>query len=495
MFTSAPGLPEELPGPEPSRWLSTGGAMLPWGADSLGHASRLFRRYGKVVALVRGGGMRHISPDGDCPGTVLACGAEATERAAMGHELFVKRSLVGALHPGDAAPERKQPLLTFGTGLFSVNGDEHRRLRRLLSPVFSRKRLSGYAEKMVELTARTLDTWQAGEIRSVDLDLRDLASGIVTETLLGATGFLDGRQAIASLTQAIQLMGQPLTRLLPYDLPGLPYRSYLNATAQLERGILAVLEARRREGVSLSEKGDMLSALIGAYDQESQTRLSDPEILGHLSVFFAAGHETSANAISWTLFLLASFPSVAARVREELDAALRGGLPTAETVESLEYLGYVVKESLRLFTPAPWNGRVLADEATLGGYVIPRGAEVLVSIYETHRIPEFFERPIAFRPERWETLRPSPYEYNPFSVGPRTCIGAAFATLEIKLVLAMILQRFRLELVPQRIDRFAELVLAPKSLKMKVTQRDAPVSKERPQILGNVYDMVELPVG
>jgi cytochrome P450 len=496
MFTSTRGLPDELPGPAPSRFLSTGGAMLPWGADSLGHAGRLFKQYGRVVALVRGGGMRHISASRDCPGTVLAYGAEAVEQSTMAHELFGKTSLVGALHPGASPSERERPLLNFGAGLFAVNGDQHRRHRRLLTPAFSRKRLGDYAEKMVALTAQMLDTWTPGEERAIHLDLRRLASAIVTETLLGGGDVLEVQQATTSLAQAIQLMGQPLTRILPFDLPGLPFRSYLNATGELERGMFAILDARRKESPNpaSSEKGDMLSALVTAHDSETNSRLSDSEIVGHLSVFFAAGHETSANALSWTLFLLAQFPEVAAQAREEVEAVLRGGEPTSETVEQLVYLGNVVKESLRLFTPAPWNGRVLTERTTFGGFEIPQGAEIMVSLYETHRVPEVFERPLAFRPERWETLRPSPYEYNPFSAGPRTCIGAAFATLEIKLVLAMLLQRYRLELVPQRIDRFAELVLAPKALKMRVVSKGAPVSKERPKILGNVYDMVELPI-
>src|SRR5690606_11373374 len=136
-------------------------------------------------------------------------------------------------------------------------------------------------------------------------------------------------------------------------------------------------------------------------------------------------------------------------------AVLAGGEPTPTNLDQLVYLGWVVKESLRLFTPAPWNGRVLAEETELLGHRLPAGTEVLVSIYETHREADVFPDPLRFVPERWETIQPTAYQYNPFSAGPRTCIGAAFATMEIKIVLAMILQRFRMALVPQRVDRFA----------------------------------------
>jgi len=496
LFTTAPGLPSTIPGPEPSRWLSTGGSLLPWAADSLGHASLLFRRYGRLVALVRGGGMRHISADPACPGTILTYGAKAVEAATTAHEVYTKVSLVGALHPGPEAQPRQQALLTFGAGLFVENGDQHRRHRRLLAPAFSRKRLASYAEQMVRITDAVLATWTPGSQRSIDLDMRQLTSKIVSETLLGAGSDTESARATGSLARAIQLLGDPLTRLLPFDLPGLPYSRYLDATTELEETMLSLLEARKREvfAQAASEKGDMLSALLTAHDAETDSRLSDHEILGHVSVFFAAGHETSANALSWTLFLLALFPEVTARASEEVDAVLRGGEPTPESLERLVYLGAIVKESLRLFTPAPWNGRVLGQETELLGHRLPAGAEVLVSIYETHRDAEVFAAPLRFIPERWETIQPSAYEYTPFSAGPRTCIGAAFATMEIKIVLAMILQRFRMALVPQRIDRFAELVLAPKALRMRVLKRDGRFEDSRARLTGDVFDMVELPL-
>lgn len=493
LFTSRRGLPDVIPGPPPTRLLSTGGALLPWGADSLGHASKLFREYGRVVALVRGGGMRHISTDPDCPGTVLAYGSEAVERATSDHELFVKMTLVGALHPGPEPEPRKRPLLSFGAGLFAVNGDQHKRHRRLLAPAFTRKRLGGYAEQMIRLTDEALRTWKVGEQRSLDVEMRSLTSRIVARTLLGEAEVDDARSTPASqqLARAIRLLGTPLTRLLPFDLVGLPYRKYLDATSALEEEMLRILEARKSEARD-QQRGDMLESLLLAHDEETDTRLTDHEILGHVSVFFAAGHETSANALAWTLFLLAMSPEVSAKVSDEVDQVLGGAEPTVESLERLVYLGWVIKESLRLFTPAPWNGRVLAEDAEFLGYPVPKGAELLVSLYETHRVPEVFPDPLRFFPERWENLKPSVYEYNPFSAGPRICIGAAFATMEIKIVLAMIFQRYRLALLPQRIDRFAELVLSPTSLRMRIEPKDGRFSSSPAPIQGNLGEMVRL---
>lgn len=491
LFSRRPGLPREIPGPEPGRWLSTAGPLLPWALDTLGHAGRLFNRYGDLVALVRGGGSRGINPDAGCPGTVLAYGPQHTRDITSLHDTFGKMNLSGALYPGEAPAARQEPLLSFGAGLFSVNGDEHRRHRRLLMPAFSRRSLEGYCSEMVRQTQRELDGWREGEVRDTALDMRRVTSRIVTATLFGEVGGSDTLEASRALQDTLQLMGRPLTRIAPFDFPGLPFHRYLDAAGQLERNMRLVLRSRRAES---RERDDMLSALLRARDDESGSRLTEAEILGHVSVLFAAGHETSANSLAWTLLLLALFPDVAGRVSEEVDAVLRGGEPTPANLEELSYLGAVLKESLRLFTPAPWNGRVLRRAAKLGRFEVPEGAEVLLSIYHTHRIAELFAEPLAFRPERWESLKPSPYEYNPFSAGPRTCIGAAFATLEIKIVLAMILQRYRLALVPQKVSRFAEMVLAPKyGLKMRVRRRDGMFHSSAARLQGDVHEMVDLP--
>lgn len=491
LFTSRPGLPLDIPGPPPGRYLSTRGALLPWADDSLGHASKLFREYGRVVALVRGGGTRHIACSTDCPGTVLCHGADLNQKITSAHEVYSKSFLSGALHPGPDPSPRKRPLLSFGAGLFSVNGDEHRLHRRLLTPVFSRRRLAQYCEQMIAVTQDALGDWRPGQERDTSGDMRLLTARVVTRTLFGNDARLSVDAASRALKESLDLMGKPLTRLLTFDLPGLPYRRYLDAATELERHVQALLAAKKQLGV---ESDDMLSAFLHARDEESGAKLSDQEILGHVSVFFAAGHETTAHGLSWTLLLLACFPQVAAKVQEELERVLSGATPSFERLDQLVYLGWVVKESLRLFTPAPWNGRVLTEQVELDGYTIPAGSEVLFSLYETHRSDPIYERPYAFEPERWEHIHPSPYQYSPFSAGPRTCIGAMFAQLEMKIVLALVLQRFRLELASSHLDRFAELVLCTKQpLFMRVHYADGRFENSARPFSGNVHEMVEFP--
>jgi len=491
LFTSSRGLPLDIPGPPPGRFLSTGGALLPWAEDSLGHASKLFREYGRVVALVQGGGTRHIAQSEDCPGTVLCYGADLNQIITSAHEVYSKSYLSGALHPGQDPSPRKRPLLSFGAGLFSVNGDEHKRHRRLLGPVFSRRRLAQYAEQMVEVIKSEIAGWAPGQERDTSRDMRLLTAHVVTRTLFGKDAQLSVDGASRALKETLDLMGKPLTRLLTFDLPGLPYRRYLDAATDLERHVRTLLAAKKQSGV---ESDDMLSALLHARDEESGTRLTDDEILGHVSVFFAAGHETTAHGLGWTLLLLACFPQVAHKVQEELERVLGSGEPSFERLDELVYLGWVVKESLRLFTPAPWNGRVLTEQVTLDGYTIPAGSEILFSLYETHRTDPIFQRPYAFEPERWEHIHPSPYQYTPFSAGPRTCIGAMFAQMEMKIALALILQRFRMELVSKSVNRFAEMVLSPKqALLMRVQPTDGNFAASARKFSGNVHDMVNFP--
>jgi cytochrome P450 len=173
---------------------------------------------------------------------------------------------------------------------------------------------------------------------------------------------------------------------------------------------------------------------------------------------------------------------------------LKGEPPRIEDLAQLPLLERVVKESLRILPPVPFNHRISAEDTELGGYAVPRGTELIASIYRTQRMPELFPEGDRFRPERWENLDPGPYAYSPFGAGPRMCIGATFALMEVRIVLAMLLQTLRVELAPNaRIDRFISITMAPKhGLPMHLHPPDRHFPRTPTPVRGNIHQMVAL---
>jgi cytochrome P450 len=236
----------------------------------------------------------------------------------------------------------------------------------------------------------------------------------------------------------------------------------------------------------------MLSMLIAARDDDGSA-LDEDELIGHAGVIFAAGHETSTNALAWTLLFLSQHPNVARDLDDEL-ATLRGAPPTVDDLGRLTLLDAVIKESMRLLPPVPIHPRVVAKDSELGGYRFPAGSEVFLSIFHMHHDPDVFPDAEVFSPRRWETAKPTVYEYNPFSAGPRMCIGASFAMMEIKIVLAMVLSKYRLELpAGSRVDARVAVTMSPADgLHMTVrSQADAP--RPSPSFEGKVRRFARWP--
>lgn len=486
---TAQGLPAGIPGPAVGPLLGRLRMVVRFGRDTLGVAGELFRRYGRLAALAAGGGTRLFSPRRHCPGSVLVYGPELVREVATNHDIYHKFPLIGRLYPGEDGRPSRDGLRSFGAGLFAVNGDEHRRQRKLIAPAFYNVQVATYRDDMVQATRQVLDAWPVGEVRNVARDMQYLAKTIASRALFGEDLVEQGDAITSSVQGALHLLSNPLARLLPFNLPGLPYRRLLAATQLGREQTQALIARRRAAGIGK----DMFSLLLRARDEAGG--LSEEELIGHAGVLFAAGHETSANALTWTLLLLSQYPDVTADLCDELRGELKGEPPTVEQLDRLPLLDHVVKESLRIIPPVPWNGRLVADETELGGHPLPAGCEVMASLYHTHHMPELFPEPESFRPRRWETIHPTGYEYNPFSAGPRICIGAGFALLEIRLVLSMLLQRFRLEYVPrQRLDRRGTIVLTPSAgLTMRIHPADGRFHQGVGHVTGNVREMVTLP--
>jgi cytochrome P450 len=458
-----------------------------FGLDPFAYIDDVFERFGPIASLVFGRSTRVVSTEPYSPGTVFVHGADLNRQVVSRHEEFHKTGLVGPLYPHGEVDARRRPLTRMLTGLFHVNGEAHKTQRRLMMPAFHKKRIESYRDDMVAITEDVLARYRLGERRDVRADTVLVTSRIATKTLFGADAGASGARVGDDLQEWLRLFSPAV--VLPVDLPFTPYSRWLDLSAAIDERMRAIIDAKRQS----PERGqDMLSSLLEVRD-EAGNALGEDELVGHTSSIFAAGHETSSNALCWTLFLLSQHPSVASALRDELHGELRGDAPRVDQLANLPLLDRVVKESLRLFPPAPFNHRISAGDFELGGYSIPRATEILVSIYHTQRDPSIYVEPHRFRPERWEGLDPGPYAYSPFSVGPRMCIGAAFAIMEIKIVLAMLLQRYRFELASRRVDRFISITLTPKGgLFMTLRSPGAGFERASPGFRGNVREMLQV---
>jgi cytochrome P450 len=486
---SAPNTAQPLNIPGPPALLGGRGNLLQFLLDPLNQAATMFEQYGPVVALARGTRTNLISIDPYCPGTIFITGAEQMRAVAAQHDIFYRYSAAGTFYPVPDAPARLQPLREWGSGLFNVNGDTHRSQRRLMLPAFHRKRVDGYRDMMVAATNAMLATWHAGEVRNMHHDMMALTMRIATGALFGAELAEDGERVSEKIAESLRLFMQPLTGMLRYDIPGLPYHRFLNLAGEISAGMRQMIARKRTHG---ADQGDVLAMLLAARDEEGQP-LGETELAGHVALLFAAGHETSSNALTWTLFLLAQHPQIAATLHDELSSILQGTAPTVEQLGQLPLLDRVIKESMRIFPPVPLNTRVAHVDTIIRGFEIPAGSEMLMSIYHIHHDPTLYPEPERFNPARWETIDPSTFEYTPFSGGPRMCIGASFAMLEMKIVLAILLQRYRLTLPAQtRIDRSVAITMGPRQgMPMCIDTQDRCFAPAVP-IRGNVNEMVHL---
>lgn len=481
-----------VPGPAPTPLLGAVPNVFQFAKDPIAYTRQLFETYGNLVSLVEGGGTRLYSPYPVCPGTVFACGPEVVRQVATQPDVFYKCPLTGPLYRFRNESARAKPLNHFLVGIFGDNEAAHKKQRKLMMPAFHHQRLGSYAQDMVNITADELNKLEVGQVQNLSATMQQVTLRIAAKSLFGEDIGSEGASTGEILHAALAIQGSLAMKLMRYDLPGLPWHRYLNLVAEYEQAMKALLASKRERGC---DDPDVLSMLMQVSDEETQEKLSEEELLGHVGVIFIAGHETSANALTWTLFLLSQHPQIMADLLDELDAVLKGDAPTLEQLKSLPLLERVIKESMRVLAPVPWNGRVTAKPTELGGYSLPKGTEVFVSISQTHHMSDLYPNPESFDPSRWETITPTAYEYNPFSAGPRICIGASFAMMEIKIILAMLLQRYRLEFVPASpIDRAGTIVMRPKhGMSMKVHKQDRQFDAGVGTVQGNIRDMVNLP--
>jgi cytochrome P450 len=354
--------------------------------------------------------------------------------------------------------------LILGEGLLTSEGRFHRRQRRLVQPAFHREQLQAYGETMAECARQMRDRWEDGAEVDMAAEMMRVTLAIVGRTLFSAD--VEGEaEEIGVALKTIMSFFDRIASPWGEFLNRLPLPSTLRlqrALARIDQTILRMVNERRATG---EDAGDLLSMLLMA-NTEEDGRMSDQQIRDEAITLFLAGHETTANALAWTWYLLAQSPEAEAKLHAELDTVLAGRAPGPADLAALPYTRKVFKESMRLYPPAYIVGRQALEDYQLGPYIAPRGSMVIVSQYLIQRDPRFYPDPDIFQPDRWtpefEATLPK-FAYFPFGGGPRMCIGKGFANMEGPLLLATLAQHWRASLVPgQDIALQPMITLRPK---------------------------------
>jgi len=364
--------------------------------------------------------------------------------------------------------------VVLGEGLLTSEGDLHKRQRRLVQPAFHRDRVQHYGEVMVEKGLKARERWRDGEMLDVHQEMMRLTLAVVAKTLFDADVDETADEiggALSELLLMFPILLHPLSMLL-MRLPLPRVKRFERSLARLDRTIYAIIDERRRAG---SDRGDLLSMLLLAQDDEGDGRgMSDQQLRDETMTLFLAGHETTANALAWTWYVLARNPEVERELHRELDEVLAGRPPTPADYARLPYTEMVLAESMRLFPPAWGMGRLATEDVAIGPWTVRKDQLVVLAQWVTHRDPRFWPDPERCDPLRFtpaaKAARPR-MTYFPFGAGSRVCIGESFAWMEGVLLLATLAQKWRFER-GEDVDPVALITLRPKGgMRMRVRRR------------------------
>jgi cytochrome P450 len=342
--------------------------------------------------------------------------------------------------------------IVLGNGLLTSEGEFHIRQRKMMQPAFYRERLTRYASDMVACADAAQAKWTPGETRDIADEMMRLTLAIVGRTLFTRDVSEEAFEVGEALTAVVGTFGtimSPFSGLIRH-LPLPSVRRAERGRRYLDRTIYRMIEERRRSGV---DHGDLLSMLIMACDDHDRG-MTDKQVRDEALTLFLAGHETTATALTWTMYLLSQHPDVESKLHQELAEVLGGRNPGYNDVGKLTYTEMVLAESIRLYPPAWAVGRMVKREYRLYNYELTPGSICLMSPYVMHRHPRYYPDPERFDPERFtpEARQSRPkFAYFPFGGGPRVCIGERFAWMEGVLVLATLMQKWRMHLLPGQV--------------------------------------------
>jgi cytochrome P450 len=350
-----------------------------------------------------------------------------------------------------------------GDGLLTSQGEFWRRQRRLAQPAFHRRRIVAYGEVMASYTERRLEGWRDEQTIDVHQEMMRLTLEIVAKTLFNADVATEAKDVGEAMEVALKnFSSQRRVIRIPNSIPTPQNVRFERAARRLDEIVRRIIEERR---TSEEDRGDLLSMLMLAEDEDGN-RMTDKQLRDEVMTLFLAGHETTANALAWTFYLVARHPEEQDKLAKELGNALNGRTPTVSDLTNLSYAERAIKESMRLYPPAWTMGREALTDCEVDGYRMPAGTTALMSQWVMHRDPRYYDEPDRFDPDRWTQQlekRLPRFAYFPFGGGPRQCIGMGFALTEARLILATIARRFRMKLVSgQRVQPYTSITLRPK---------------------------------
>ncbi|WP_249897913.1 cytochrome P450 [Paenibacillus sp. PK3_47] len=412
-------------GPKGS-WLS--GNLMEYRKDPAGFLTELQKDYGGVAQIRFGPQKMYVIYDPDLLKEVLL----------TKQEHFIKLKAF------------KEARLFVGDGVATSTGAKHKRVRKLIQPHFTRAHIQSYAEQMVQTVRKELNQWMPGERRILTEDISNITFAVIAKTLFS----LEGGGYTESIREPYELINRMCSERMrslfpvPLFIPTAQNRAYVTALHELDQAVYTILQQRKKNPGQ--GEGDLLSVLLSAKD-ENGAGMTDQELRDELMIMFIAGHETSANVLSWAFSYILQQPEVEEKLYEEWERVLGGSDPTDVTYMQLTYTQNVLREAMRLRSPTFFTGRSATAEVEIGHLTVKKGQSILFSPYAMHQNPEYFPDPLSFIPERFENdlLKRIPqFAYIPFGGGPRGCIGNHFAMMEMVFAMCMIGQRYRLKLAP-----------------------------------------------
>jgi cytochrome P450 len=467
--------------PRPEEWGSsdspepvTQGRLFDFVEDPMACMLALRKRHGNLAIL-----------EEDSHRLVFVFGPELNQRILADCDTFESR-FFAIRGPRNSAQRR----LT--SGIMSMNGDLHKEHRRLVKGPFEKKSLPFHHGPICDITRTLLDSWKAGDTRDMHVEMTHFMLHVTSAILFGV-----------DQPEFAWKIGEMIDRWvgMNHDTGMGAFVSDPRINGRYERllDFAEMLEVDVREMIRLRRENskpadDVLSLLIRANQEGHQ--VTDEQLIGHVTLLFGAAHMTTANTLTWTLFLLAQHPEIMRELHREIVETMEGDCPTFSEINRMPLTERVLKESMRILPASSYSQRVCAEPTTLWGVPLTRGTPVVFSQYVTHHMPELYAEPERFWPDRWLNASASPYAYLPFGAGSKMCIGAPLALTTLRTVLPSILKRYRLtvESGAEINARILSTMLGPSTpVPMHVARQDGRFQSS--SVSGNIQSMVCLQQG